>query len=139
MGAMDKGLWEAACSVRPYLGEMLGPALAPDVDAQLARLLEHAAAGADVEEPLREVLEGHPATSVFLDMVLDDVPCFRPPQAVSHITKGYRPLPGMNVSHAGADKFCCPAGDYVWYRLEVGMRIPRCPTHGDALEPAESG
>ena len=136
---MDKGLWEAACSIRPYLGEMMGPELAANVDTQLALLLERAAAGGDVEEPLRAVLEEHPATSVFLDMVLDDAPYFRPPQAASHTMKGYSSLPGPNVSHAEADKFCCAAGDYVWYRIEVGVPIPRCPTHNQTVEPAEGG
>jgi hypothetical protein len=78
---VDKGLWEAARSVRPFLGEMLTDEQAANVDAELARLLERAGRGEDVEAPLRAVLEHQPATSVFLDMVLDDAPDFRPPQA----------------------------------------------------------
>jgi hypothetical protein len=140
---MDKGLWEAACSVRRYLDEMLGPVLAADVDAQLAGLLDHAAGGQDVEEPLQALLEQHQATSVYLERVLDDAPDFRPPQVVSATTpmKGYSGLPGHDVVVVGADKFRCPCGDYVWYRMELGARIPRCPTpaHDSPLEIVQSG
>ena len=61
-GLVDKGAWEAACSVRPYLGEMLDSAAAADVDAGLARLLERGTRGEDVEGPLRALLAEHEAT-----------------------------------------------------------------------------
>ena len=132
---MDKGLREAARSVRPYLDEMLGAVLAAEVDATLARLFARAADGQDVEEPLRTVLEQHPATSVFMERVLDDAPQFRPPQVLSETTRGYSGLPG-HPSPIAADKFCCPSEDFVWYQAEVGMRVPRCPTHDCLLVPA---
>ena len=61
-GLVDKGVWEAACSVRPYLDEMLDSAAAADVDAGLARLLERGTRGEDVEGPLRALLAEHEAT-----------------------------------------------------------------------------
>jgi hypothetical protein len=137
---VDKGLWEAACSVRPFLIEMLTAAGAANVDAELARLLERAAAGEDVDGPLRAVLDEHPATSVFLEMVLDDAPDFRPPQVVSAPTRGYAPLPGQSPQPIPpVGKFRCPHGDYVWYRIAVGAHPPNCPTHKCSLEQVRIG
>lgn len=68
-GPVDKGVQEAACSVRPYLDELLAPALATTVDGELAQLLDRAAGGEDVEGPLRAVLNQHFETRVFLDRV----------------------------------------------------------------------
>src|SRR5262245_50938005 len=65
-GAMDEAVLEAARGVRPYLAEFIGPAAA-DVDAELAGLLADADAGGDVEGGLRELLEAHQATRVFLE------------------------------------------------------------------------
>jgi hypothetical protein len=130
---MDEGVWEAARAVRPYLIELLGPAAA-DVDAELARLLAGEAGGEDVEQRLRAVLEAHEATTVFLDRVLADAPQFRPPRVVSAHRRRYSGLPGPS-SPVPADKFGCRRGDFVWYRPEVGVPVPPCPTHRCALEP----
>ena len=132
---MDEGVLEAARAVRPYLAEFVGPALAADVDAELARLLAGAAGGDDVEAGLRTVMQAHEATSVFLERVLEDAPSFRPPRVVSALTKRYSGLPGQS-SPVPADKFRCPYGDYVWFRPEVGIQAERCPSHHCALEPA---
>jgi hypothetical protein len=137
--AVDKGLWEAACSLRQFLGDMLTDEQAANVDAELAGLLERAGRGEDVEAPLRAVLERHRATSVFLDMVLDDAPDFRPPEVVSETTRGFQGLPGQSQPIPPVGKFCCPHGDYVWYRLAVGARPPSCPTHQCSLELMQSG
>lgn len=131
---MDEGVLEAARAVRPYLAEFVGPSVATDVDAELAGLLAAAAGGDDVEDRLRAVLEAREATSVFLERVLEDAPNFRPPQVVSELTRRYIDLPG-EPPPVPADKFCCPHGDYVWYRPEVGVPVPHCQTHHCALEP----
>jgi hypothetical protein len=115
---MDDGVWEAARSVRPYLVVLLGPVLAAEVDAQLARLLNDGGEGEDLKDKLLEVFNAHEATSVFLERVLDDPPAFRPP--------------GLSI---GSDKFACPRSDYVWYRPAVGTSVPPCPTHHCPLQP----
>jgi hypothetical protein len=132
---MDEGVLEAACAVRPYLAEFVGPAVAADVDAELAGLLVSTAGGDDVEAGLRTVMQAHEATRIFLQRVLEDAPDFRPPQVVSALTKRYSGLPGQS-SPVPADKFRCPYNDYVWYRPEVGVPIEHCPTHNCVLEPA---
>ena len=130
---MDEGVWEAARCVRPYLVELLGPVAAVAVDAELARLLNDRADGEDVGERLREVLDAHDATGVFLARVLDDAPAYRPP-GLSGRSKSYQGLAG-DPQPVGADRFACPCGDYVWYLPEVGTRVPQCPTHRCPLEP----
>jgi hypothetical protein len=130
---MDEGLWEAARSVRPYLNELVG-ADAPDVDAALADLLNNAEHDADTEHRLRMVLEAHDDTTTFLEDVLDDVPAYRPPQVLSKLTR-YTDMVG-DSQPVSADKFACQRSDYVWYLPEVGVPIPRCPTHQCLLNPA---
>jgi hypothetical protein len=132
---MSSGVREAARSVRPYLPSLLGPSAAAEVDAQLAILL--AAEDTNAEQKLRSVLEQRDATNEFLERVLDDAPDFRPPQAFSAATRGgFANLPGHQGPGPAADKFCCPHGDYVWYRLEVGVDVAHCPTHPECrLEP----
>lgn len=135
---MDKGVWEAARSVRPYLRTMLRPSVAAEVDAQLAELLT-ATREVDDQE-LRAVLEQWVETSEFLEQVLDDAPYFRPPQAVSAtvVGRGYSGLPGA-PSPVGADKYSCPKGDCVWYLPDVGVEVVCCPTHQIPLEPVSGG
>lgn len=45
---------------------------------------------------------------------------------------GYQVLPGT-ASPTAADKYCCPEGDFVWWRRSVANPIPACPTHGITL------
>jgi hypothetical protein len=130
---MDEAVWEAARSVRPYLNELVGAA-APDVDAALAELLTHAEADEHSEYRMRIVLESREETRIFLERVCEDAPTYRPPQVLSELTTRYSGMAG-DSSPVRADKFACPHGDYVWYQPEVGVPVPRCPTHG-ALEPA---
>jgi hypothetical protein len=129
-------MWEAARSVRPYLHTMLAPSVAAEVDAQLAELLT--ATRQLEEQDLRVVLEQHDATRAFLERVLDDAPNFRPPQAVSAAVRGYGGLPGHQAPVA-ADKYTCPEGDYVWYRLDVAAEVASCPTHNTSLRPDPGG
>jgi hypothetical protein len=134
----DRGLWEAACSVRPFL-EYLLPDAAASIDAQISDLLERGMHGDDVAQPLHTLLDQHEETSAFVQLVLDN-PDFRPP--LSHLsalrgtafgaTPSYSPLGGIEQPLAAA-KYRCPRNDYVWYRLGVGVPIPHCPTHGCIL------
>jgi hypothetical protein len=126
---MDEGVREAACAIRWYLPELVGPAAA-ELDSQLTGLLA-AAAGEDVGVQMRALLDGREATHVFLEAVLEDAPNYRPPQVRSgaHRGPGYSALPGSH-GPVDVDKFCCPEGDYVWYQQAVGVPVPSCPTHG---------
>ena len=133
---MDEGVLEAARAIRWYLPELVGPA-AEEVDRQLAEALAATAGGEDAKRRVRVVLDGHEGTRAFLSAVLDDAPEYRPPQVRSGSSRGagYSPLPGP-PGPIDADKFCCPCGDYVWYRQEVGVPVPACKTHHRALVPA---
>jgi hypothetical protein len=131
---MDEAVWEAARSVRPYLWELVGPD-APAVDAALAELLTDSDVDEHTQYRLRNVLESHEATGIFLQRIREDTPAHRPPQVLSEQTKRYT-TPAGDPSPVPADKFACPHGDYVWYQPEVGARVPPCPTHHCALQPA---
>jgi hypothetical protein len=128
---MDEGLLEAARTIRPYLGELVG-AEAPRFDAEIAGLLVSVQSGQDVASQLRLLLDSNEATAEWVAEVLED-PLHRPPDLQPLITRGYAPLPRSGGPvHAG--KYSCPDGDYVWYRRSVGVPVPRCPTHGHVLD-----
>jgi hypothetical protein len=117
----------AACAIRPYLAELVGPA-ALRFDAEIAEILN--ARGKDIIASLLELLNGDEATAGFLEEVLMDAPHYRPPQVQPDSLRAYTDLPGDvgAVLHSG--EYVCPYGDYVWYRPAVGVPIPECPTHG---------
>ncbi|KLL11107.1 MULTISPECIES: hypothetical protein [Protofrankia] len=133
-----KGVLEAARAIRPYLDELVGPA-APDLDRSLANQLtavtataitptDHAAAA----RQLRALLDGNETTAWFLRTVLEDAPRYRPPyhqpRYLYRQTGGALVLPG-DPGPVEAGRYVCPRGDYTWYRPEVGVAIPDCPTH----------
>jgi hypothetical protein len=122
---MDKAVWEAARSARAYLHTMLEWEKAARLDGELAELLN---AGLYVEDRLRTVLNQHKETTEFLENVRQD-PHFRPAQANPVKVRGFDGgLPGQR-SPVGSDKYGCPRGDYVWYRISVDAEIGCCPTH----------
>jgi hypothetical protein len=126
---MDDPVAEAARQIRPYLTELVGPQLAAELDSRIAGLLEDTTGREDATDRLRSVLEGNLATSEFLAEVLDDAPEYRPPKWQPHtVRRGFAGLPGdLLPMHAG--KYGCPRSDYIWYRPEVGVPVPECPTH----------
>ena len=130
----DEGVLEAARAVRPHLVEFVGPNRATKLDTELAGLLADAAGGKDVESALRATLEADEATGLFLERVLGDAPRFRPSSVMSALTRSYSGLAG-EPSPVSAEKFRCPHGDYVWYRMELGVSVEVCPTHHCHLEP----
>ena len=128
---MDDPVLEAAREIRPFLTDLVGSEAAGPLDDQLAELLEAAQAGQDTVAGLRALLRSDQATSAFLDDVLDDAPEYRPTRWQRRApTRGiFETLPGdVLPMHAG--KYGCPTGrDYTWYRPDVGVPIPDCPTH----------
>jgi hypothetical protein len=128
---MEDPVLEAARQIRPALTVLVGAEAAGPLDEQLAELLAAAQAGQDTAGRLRDLLRSDDATSAFLDEVLDDAPEYRPLRWQRRApTRGiYESLPGdLLPMHAG--KYGCPTGrDYTWYRPDVGVPIPGCPTH----------
>lgn len=128
---MDDPVLEAAREIRPFLTDLVGSEAAGPLDDQLAELLEAAQAGQDTVAGLRALLRSDQATSAFLDDVLDDAPGYRPTRWQRRApTRGiFETLPGdLLPMHAG--KYGCPTGmDYTWYRPDVGVPVPDCPTH----------
>lgn len=112
---------EGACSIRPYLPELLGLE-AEQVDQQLADLLKKSKAGQQVDQQILELLKSHPKTRNWIAVFLS-------PKQVS---KGYERLPG-NIGAVSSQKFVCPEGDYIWYRRTAGIPVPSCPNHGELI------
>lgn len=126
---MDHGILEAARVIRPNLTELVGPA-AEELDARIAELLAADAAGKDVTVELRSLFANDDATQSFLDAVLGDAPHYRPPSILPSDLRGpgFTQLAG-DVAAPHANRYVCPLGDYVWYRLLVGATVPLCGTH----------
>jgi hypothetical protein len=128
---MDDPVLEAAREIRPFLTDLVGSEAAGPLDDQLAELLGAAQAAQDTVAGLRALLRSDQATSAFLDDVLDDAPEYRPTRWQRRApTRGiFETLPGdLLPMHAG--KYGCPTGsDYTWYRPDVGVPVPDCPTH----------
>jgi hypothetical protein len=132
---MDQAVWEAARAVRPYLDDLVGAA-ASQVDVELAEILTDNEDDERSEYLLREVLEAHEGTFIFLRRVRDDAPAYRPPQVLAESTGRRYTGPAGNPLPVPADKFACPRGDYVWYRADADEPLPLCPTHRCELKPA---
>jgi hypothetical protein len=126
---MEEPVVQAARQIRPYLTELVGPQAAPALDTRIASLLEAARGGEDAAGSLRSLLQGDEATSEFLAEVLDDEPEYRPAKWQPHtVRRGIADLGGdLLPMHAG--KYSCPRSDYTWYRPDVGVAVPECPTH----------
>lgn len=128
----DEGVLEAARAIRPYLRDLVGPAEAGTFDRRIADLLTGPADVAATVAALRALLAGHEDTAWFLGRVLADRPLYRPPYQQS-VPQRDISRPAGDPGAIGADRYVCPAGDYVWYRPDVGTRVPNCPDHGAAL------
>ncbi len=121
----DRGVLEAARAIRPYLAELVGPAAAGVLDREIAELLDEPA---DAAARLSTVLHRNEDTGWFLDRVLADRPSYRPPYHQSVLPRDV-PGPAGEIGRIEAERYACPEGDYVWYRPDVGTRVPECPDH----------
>ena len=119
---------DAACSIRPYLSELLTATQAEALDQQIADLLAQANTGQQVDNLILELLANQDATREWLSKFLQDK------QQPEHL-RSWSPLPGQR-SMVNAAKFVCPQGDYTWYRPRVGIEPPLCPTHNVPLNQA---
>ena len=119
---------EAACSIRPYLSELLEDVKAKEIDQQIVNLLAQASTGQSVHNLILELLSSQDATRERLSEFLQDK------QQPEH-QRTFSSLPG-HTPFVDAAKFICPLGDYTWYRPRVGIEPPHCPTHDQPLDPA---
>jgi hypothetical protein len=128
MDSDDDGVLEAARAIRPYLGDLIGPAQASAIDDLIAREFNSPASLAETAGRLRVLLEEHEDTAWFLTRVLADPSLHRPPYVQQVRYRGII-SPAGDPYLVAADRFACPRGDYAWYRPEIGTPIPVCPTH----------
>ncbi|MBM3727972.1 MAG: hypothetical protein FJW40_21425 [Acidobacteria bacterium] len=118
---------EAARTIRPYLPSLIGPPAAAVLDAKLASLLADARQGRKVDNLILDALQAPEArewTRQFLRA------------GALETLRAYQPVAGPGRPVA-AEKYCCPQGDYVWYRRQVGETVPKCPTHQCELTQCE--
>jgi hypothetical protein len=123
---VDEDLVDAARMIRYYLPDLAGTR-ALEYDQVIAGLLADAGDGRDVGDELSDVLTASTAMHAWVARVLEHEHHL-PPEVVRGLERGYQPLPGHGEI-VDAEKFECPGGDYLWYRISVADEIPRCPTH----------
>jgi hypothetical protein len=130
----DPLILECARAIRLYLPDLLLGAedQVSRMDRALSELLAEADRGHQVEERILDVLR---EPSAVQDWAAAFIQHGAPPDVVEYADRAYQPAPG-DGNPVGARKYACPvAGDTLWWRRAVGQEIPRCVTHGDALEP----
>lgn len=131
---MDETIFCVACTIRPYLKELVGEEAAA-YDREISRLLAAAIAGTDVGDELMSVLVRSPKVQTWAAQVLED-DLHRPPELQPLAELGYEPVPTREPPPTEAEKFCCPDGDYIWWRRSIGQQVPTCPDHS-ALVPCD--
>jgi hypothetical protein len=142
MGAQvnDPLVLECARAIRLYLPGLLeeypgAEDKSRSMDRALGELLGEADQGRQVDEAildvLRQVPEVHNWAAGYLQYGV-------PPEIVPSADRaGYEQPPGEG-NPIGARKYTCPvAGDTLWWQRAVGQKVPRCPTHGVLLQPAD--
>jgi hypothetical protein len=127
---VDEDILDVARTIRPYLPELVG-AEADSYDRELADLLAEARGGRDVGDQLVAVLTRSAAAHAWAARVLES-DRHLPPELQQIRERGYQPLPGPGEP-VDAERYECPEGDYVWYRISVSAPVPICPTHKSPL------
>jgi hypothetical protein len=127
---VDNEMIELARAIRPCLPELVGEKQARAVDRQLADLLGSGGPEADVEAGIDAVFRSSPEILRWVERTLDDDQ-LRPPHAQRTAERIDGPSGDGEI--VDAERFQCPRGDFVWYRLSVVYPVPSCPTHDVAL------
>jgi hypothetical protein len=130
---LEDSVLEAGRAIRWYLPSLVGEE-APQLDREIADLLNAARRGEDVADQVVDLLAARTATHVWAAQLLGD-PGLRPPEVRGLQDRGFQGLAG-EPGIVDAMKYICPEGDYVWYRLSVGDPVEECPTHGRIMIPA---
>ena len=127
---MDEDIIDVARTIRPYLPRLVG-AEADACDREIVDLIAEAQAGHDVGDQLLAVLTRSPTVHEWAAGLLENERHL-PPDVLLKAERGYQPLPGAGEP-VEAQRYECPYGDYVWYRISISDRPPGCPTHNCAL------
>ena len=126
--ADSMSLLEIAREIRPRLPNLLGEQ-AETVDQALAKLLERAEAGEDVDYEIRVLLGKHEATDDWKrdrlrENSLDDLESTCPRSGSS--------LAGDIANTPNVAKYACPiegCSSLLWFPVDVSDPIPVCETH----------
>jgi hypothetical protein len=123
---VNEDIVNVARTIRPYLPALVGDE-ADEYDREIAYLVARARDGEDVSDQLLAVLTRSNAIHAWAARVLESDQQV-PPEVSQALERGFQGLPG-DGGVVDAEKFECPRGDYVWYRISVGVAVPPCPTH----------
>lgn len=150
---------DAARSIRPYLGVLLGANAGQEVDAHVGTLLDEAHAGTPMEvvaPQLSGLLTASPPTARWLeDFAARGLPpeiarlqgAVRrrpgaPPPDTLGVPGGYGEYDPSAEYQPGAgdpdiiavEVYSCPQGNYTWYQPAIGQLPPTCPYDGSMLQ-----
>jgi hypothetical protein len=126
---MDEDIFDVARTIRPYLPKLVGTE-AHAYDQEIAHLIAKAQDGYDVDDQMLAVLTRSPAVRDWSARVLENDRHL--PPNIQQAERGFQPLPGLGEP-VEAERYECPCGDYVWYKISVSDSVPQCPTHKCAL------
>ena len=124
---------DIAHEIRPLLPELLGEE-AEAVDQALARLLERAESGEDVNYEIRVLLGKYEATDRWKRDRLKG-------NSSDVSDEKYYPLPGKMTDTPDAVEYACPVPSCSsphWFPVDAGDVIPSCEIHGDKFEPVSN-
>lgn len=107
MDSDDDGVLEAARAIRPYLNDLVGPAVAENLDRRIASEFTGQADRMATPTRLRALLEEQEDTAWFLSRVLADKPLYRPPYDQPTYQRGVVSPPG-DPGVVEADRYACP-------------------------------
>ncbi|MFD8224996.1 hypothetical protein ACFV16_12605 [Streptomyces massasporeus] len=125
---MDQDVLDAVRLLRGHLRELVEARRVAVLDGRLAGVLSLAEQDSEAALPeLAGVLSGEPELENWVARVLED-PHKRPPALQARSERAPDRLPGTGEP-VPALRYECPLGDYAWYRLTVGERVRKCPTH----------
>ncbi|HAC65631.1 MAG TPA: hypothetical protein DCF68_19395 [Cyanothece sp. UBA12306] len=113
---------KAACSIRPYLSDLLNAEKVQTFDDQLADFIQQAKENQDaVSKRILKLLSSEPSTREWSQRFLN--------LEEKERETSFQPIPGNPSYISGLIKYRCPEGDYIWYQRQQGDPIPNCPTH----------
>src|SRR6478672_5076123 len=120
-------LVEIAREIRSQLPELLREQ-AEAVDQTLAKLLEQAEAGEDVDYEIRILLGKHQATDTWKRDRLQGISL----DSLDSVDKGFNSLAGDIADTPNVAKYACPiegCSSLFWFPIDVSDPIPVCETH----------
>jgi hypothetical protein len=101
-------------------------------DREIAGLIAEAQVGHDIGDELLAVLRRSPIVHDWAARVLEN-DRHLPPDIQRITDRSYQSLPGQGEP-VEAERYECPYGDYVWYRISISDPVPSCQTHKCVLK-----